>query len=333
MGKALTKLMAERGVNLGGWLVLERWMTPSVFDGTTARNEYELAQTSDGRERIKKHHASFITKKDTEWLHRHNVTLLRVPVGHWIFGDVPHYEGALDRLDWLFEEAAKHNLQILLVLHGAPGAQNAKDHSGSGNWPGRTTTWLRDVKAQQQSISTLERLAKRYGNYAQLWGIELLNEPAVDTTGWRLIRFYRRAAKTIHPLLARHVRIVFSDGFRPLLLTGALWPLRWRRTVMMDVHLYYCFPRNGVKQTPTQAIRSARKSKWLLRTLRLFQPIIVGEWSAMLGQRVSQETSQQFIIAQHSAYRVARAHIYWSYKTEDGGRWSFRETAEKGMLQ
>ena len=28
-----------RGVNLGGWLVLEKWMTPSVFEGLQATDE------------------------------------------------------------------------------------------------------------------------------------------------------------------------------------------------------------------------------------------------------------------------------------------------------
>ena len=31
--------MMLRGVNLGGWLVLEKWMTPSLFDGTAAADE------------------------------------------------------------------------------------------------------------------------------------------------------------------------------------------------------------------------------------------------------------------------------------------------------
>ncbi len=28
-----------RGVNLGGWLVLEKWMTPSLFAGLKAEDE------------------------------------------------------------------------------------------------------------------------------------------------------------------------------------------------------------------------------------------------------------------------------------------------------
>ena len=35
--------MAEiRGVNLGNWLVLEKWMEPELFRGTTAEDETEL---------------------------------------------------------------------------------------------------------------------------------------------------------------------------------------------------------------------------------------------------------------------------------------------------
>lgn len=34
--------MKVKGVNLGNWLVLEKWMSPALFDGTTAEDEYYL---------------------------------------------------------------------------------------------------------------------------------------------------------------------------------------------------------------------------------------------------------------------------------------------------
>ena len=34
--------MFVKGVNLGNWLVLEKWMSPHLFDGTTAEDEYYL---------------------------------------------------------------------------------------------------------------------------------------------------------------------------------------------------------------------------------------------------------------------------------------------------
>lgn len=32
-------ILKLRGVNLGGWLVLEKWMTPSLFEGLQAVDE------------------------------------------------------------------------------------------------------------------------------------------------------------------------------------------------------------------------------------------------------------------------------------------------------
>lgn len=34
--------MNIKGVNLGNWLVLEKWMSPALFEGTTAEDEYYL---------------------------------------------------------------------------------------------------------------------------------------------------------------------------------------------------------------------------------------------------------------------------------------------------
>ena len=40
MGKITEKFGVKiRGVNLGGWLVLEKWMTPSLFEGLNATDE------------------------------------------------------------------------------------------------------------------------------------------------------------------------------------------------------------------------------------------------------------------------------------------------------
>ena len=34
--------MYIKGVNLGNWLVLEKWMSPALFEDTTAEDEYYL---------------------------------------------------------------------------------------------------------------------------------------------------------------------------------------------------------------------------------------------------------------------------------------------------
>ena len=55
-----------RGVNLGNWLVLEKWMHPDLFRGTTAEDETELCwQLGEEKyARLKEHRDTYITKED-----------------------------------------------------------------------------------------------------------------------------------------------------------------------------------------------------------------------------------------------------------------------------
>jgi glucan 1,3-beta-glucosidase len=59
-----------RGVNLGSWLVLEKWMVPSLFEGTAATDETtwcaELGPAA--AEKLRAHWNSWITESDFAWL-------------------------------------------------------------------------------------------------------------------------------------------------------------------------------------------------------------------------------------------------------------------------
>ena len=54
------------GVNLGNWLVLEKWMEPHLFEGLAADDENELAREADPewlQQRIKHHRDLYITEE------------------------------------------------------------------------------------------------------------------------------------------------------------------------------------------------------------------------------------------------------------------------------
>ncbi len=325
-----------RGINLGGWFVLEKWMTPSLFEGTKARNEFELSKTKQGRERIRKHHDSFITKHDLDWLKSRGIKILRVPVGYWIFGDDERYIGAIERLDWFMDTSLLMGFEVLLDLHAAPGAQNRAAHSGSGNTVSdkHSTKWLNNSARQVDTIEILSRLAKRYRKYSHLWGIEMLNEPAVDLLGLKLARFYRRAYLELIKVARPGTRIVFSDGYAPLRLTNCFWLMeRPEFPVVLDTHVYQVFGAANQKRTFDGHIRRLRWTRRFLRFLRVSQPIIVGEWSAMLPVKTSASQTSRYIEEQLNAFSGAKAQFYWSYKTESEGRWNYRDQAEKELLQ
>ena len=110
-----------RGVNLGGWLLLEKWITPSLFADLAATDETtwcaELGHEEATR-RLHHHWQTFITRDDFAWLARTGINAVRLPVGHWLFGpDYPYHRsygaarhpfvvGGLEIVDQVFAWAA-----------------------------------------------------------------------------------------------------------------------------------------------------------------------------------------------------------------------------------
>jgi glucan 1,3-beta-glucosidase len=325
-----------KGINLGGWLVIEKWITPSLFKGIQADNEFQLSKGKKGRARIAEHHQTFITEDDLRWIKEQGIEILRVPVGFWIFGQDERYVRAIDRLDWLMDTSLSLGLKVLLDLHAAPGAQNRAAHSGSGNTVSdkHSTKWLNDLSRQDETIQVLCQLAIRYKDYPHLWGLELLNEPSVDLLGLKLAKFHRRAYRAVTKVARPGTRIVFSDGYAPLRLTNCFWLMAQSDyPTVMDLHVYRVFGRRNKNKSYERHMKSLRWTTWFLRFIRLQQPIIIGEWSAMLPQRTTPEQTRDYAMRQLSAFDTAEAEFYWNYKTESEGRWNYRDQADKELIQ
>jgi glucan 1,3-beta-glucosidase len=316
--------MALLGVNLGGWLVVERWMTPSLFEGISADNEYELSQHEEGRRRLKNHHKTFLDESDWKWMAKHGIELVRLPVGYWtLHGGDPYIE-ASEQLDWAFAMAKKYGILILLDLHAAPGAQNDADHSGSGA-PHKGDHWLKSRDDQLATIDSLEQFAKKYGHHSQLWGLQLLNEPTPGRWGLRLAWFYRHAYDAVINYLRPGTYVVFSDGYKPWFLTNTFgWLRRRGYPVIMDVHLYYCFDSEAKRKKLDWYFRLAGYSRWLIGLLKWQQPVMIGEWSGALTEIVTREKTEEFLDIQRNAYKHTRAICYWNYKTEHENAWNYR---------
>src|SRR5208282_2136993 len=121
-----------RGVNLGAWLVLEKWMVPDIYRGTDAPDEYSLclALGDRAKNRLKRHRETFITAEDFRWIKNCGLNAVRLPVGYWAMEPPKPFVGAANFLDFAFDQASQNGLKVVLDLHGAPGSQNGWDHSG-----------------------------------------------------------------------------------------------------------------------------------------------------------------------------------------------------------
>jgi glucan 1,3-beta-glucosidase len=309
-----------RGVNLGGWLVLERWMTPSLFAGTDALDEFSFDQPA----KLKRFRDGFIAKKDFVWLKKQGIEAVRIPVGYWVFGGdaAAPYEPTVGYLDKAFEWAEATGVRILISLHGAPGSQNGKAHSGKQGEVG----WHTDQANIDRTLDVVRQLAERYKGNKQLLGISLLNEPSAEIPKRALKRYYRQAYKIVRSICGDDVWAVFSDRFEP---KHWKWTLHWPfyRNVYIDSHQYQLFTAKDKARSFDEHLQYATAViPRVLRRMKRHHGLIIGEWSAALPQAQPQSAYQAYAQAQLEAYKQADAHFYWSYKTEYGGPWSYRDS-------
>lgn len=330
-----------RGVNLGGWLVLEKWMTPYLYNGTGAEDEYHLLKELGDRAEsmLRVHRDTFIVEDDFDWLSKASIHSVRLPVGHWLFnGSEPYYEAA-SYVDWAFEMASKYNLAVLLDIHAAPGCQNGFDNGGLSG----IMEWHKSEKNIQQTIDFAEELSKRYKDEPALLGIQLLNEPHWDVDLQILQDYYTRGYHAVRNILDENKQVVIHDGFRL-----AEWKDFMRgseyKNVILDTHFYQCFGDEDARLSPYQHIHKAvvtRKEE--IEEMQAFFPIIIGEWSIGInGQSLTgldhlalQAMERTYANAQLLAYNVAAGWYFWSYKLNNPGMrngWSFRDIVEKGVF-
>lgn len=326
--------MAYHGVNLGGWLLLEKWMTPSVFEGTDATDEYTFMQTPQAKAKLREHHAKFITEKDFRWMKKHGIGIVRIPVGYWVLdGDAP-YSASPGRLDWAFAMCEKYGIKLLLDVHALPGSQNGRHHSGKSG----TSRWRNHGGNMRKGLDATVSLARRYAKSPALWGVQVMNEPFPGLFNVSLRRYYNRVYMALAQVLPAGVSIVFSDAFTPRLMSGAISPVKTHAAVM-DIHWYH-FGGPWLIAGPRLWLFATRWHGALVRSLKRRNGVIIGEWSGCYAQRifnkypVSEHSAmvRQSVQAQIKAYKVADAWFYWTYKTEQPGVWNFKSLVDDGVI-
>jgi glucan 1,3-beta-glucosidase len=355
-----------RGVNLGGWLVLEKWMSPSLFAGLTATDETSwcLELGRDAGLRLRGHWDSWIRREDFLWIAERGLDAVRIPVGHWLFGPpypwhrsygdsrTPFVEGGHEVLERALRWASEAGLRVMVDLHAAPGCQNGFDNGGIKD----VCEWHTSEEYVDFSVQFLGELARRYRSEPALQAIEVLNEPRWDVPTAFLEDYYRRAYAAIRAEApAERLAVVFHDGFRH---HGEFVPLFRSadfRNVLFDVHRYQCFAREDIDMDIHGHLRKAG-DEWKDEAIALQQalgvPAICGEWSlgldlklvslwvpgpwnhALEGMDAFQQdvASRAYAAAQLLAFERYTGWFFWSYRTETTPSWCLRESVERGWL-
>ncbi|KIM70272.1 glycoside hydrolase family 5 protein [Scleroderma citrinum Foug A] len=280
-----------RGVNLGGWLVLEPWITPSLFDNTGNSgivDEWTFCQYQNyntAKNVLQNHWDTWITEDDFVAIADAGLNHVRLPIGYWAF-DVgpgePYIQGQQAYLQKAVQWAGQYGLKLIIDLHGAPGSQNGYDNSGQ-----RTSnpTWFSNQANIQRTDNIIKTLASMFvGQENVVPAIAPLNEPAgylgndvltavkqywLDSYG--NIRYPYGTSQQGNTLELIH------DAFQPLSYwSGWETPPNFQG-VAMDTHIYQMFTNSDVAQTQQQHINTACQTQGSLSSFDLW--IVVGEWT------------------------------------------------------
>ncbi|KAF2438066.1 glycoside hydrolase family 5 protein [Karstenula rhodostoma CBS 690.94] len=286
-----------RGVNVGGWLNLEPFITPSFFESYSVRDniidEWTLIQKlggpSQAKQTLEKHYSSFITRQDFVDIRSAGFDHVRIPFGYWM---VKTYDGDqyVGQVAWRYllrgiEYARQQGLRINLDMHGAPGSQNGWNHSGRQGVIG----WLNGTDGETNANRWLDihhKLAvffaqDRYKNIVTMYG--LVNEPRmVDLNTDDVIKWSQKAITQIRKDGIKAI-IVFGDGFRGL----DNWkdsPLQTNDDLLLDVHQYVIFNLDQIQLNHTDKLNFAckawtKQSERSMDTATGFGPTMCGEWS------------------------------------------------------
>jgi len=356
-----------RGVNLGGWLVLEKWITPSLFTDLQATDEtaycVELGEAEATR-RLHHHWNTFITRDDFAWLQRAGINAVRLPVGHWLFGkDYPYHPsykeiqhpfvvGGIEIVDKVFEWASEFGLRVLLDLHAAPGCQNGFDNGGILG----VCEWHTKEEYIEHTLNVLERLAERYKDHPALHGVQALNEPSWDIPTDLLKRFtleaYHRIRRHCPP---ERATVVFHDGFRSFREYAGFLQEPEFRNVAIDIHRYQCFARDDIDMDIFGHIRKSavdlrNEADEIIRDSGY--QVYCGEWSLGLDLKVvslwaegpfnhaldamdeyqMSAAFRGYASAQVLTFEKYAGWFFWTYRTETTPEWSYRNCVDQDFF-
>ncbi|OAA52604.1 glucan 1,3-beta-glucosidase precursor [Beauveria brongniartii RCEF 3172] len=285
--------LPARGVNLGGWLSLEPWITPSLFDYPLSMGIIDEATLvtylgDKAASTLEKHYSSFITEDTFKAIAAAGLDHVRIPFSYWA---VTTYDGDpyLFRTSWRYllrgiEWARKYGLRINLDVHGLPGSQNGWNHSGRWGAIGWLNGTDGDTNAQR-SLDVHDRLSKffgqdRYKNIISHYG--LANEPRmVLLDASKVISWTENAYKMVRKNGIEGI-VVFGDGFMGL----ENWQGRMTGydTMALDVHQYVIFNENQIDFSHQKKVQYAcdgwtKQTQQSMDTSTGYGPTLFAEWS------------------------------------------------------
>lgn len=260
--------MPIRGVNLGGWLSIEPFITPSLFDRYKPQqgivDEYTLCAElgpSKAAKSLEKHYARFVTEQTFQEIQDAGLDHVRIPFSYWAITTYPG-DPYVPQISWRYllrgiEYARKYGLRVNLDVHGLPGSQNGWNHSGRLG----TIGWLNGTDGALNAQRSLDLHAQlsaffaqpRYRNVVAIYG--LVNEPKMSALNVDDVVAWTTSAVQVVRDNGIKQTIAFGDGF--LGLSKWQGKLQGVEGLVLDAHQYTIFNPNQIVFTHRKKIEYA----------------------------------------------------------------------------
>ncbi|KAK0543275.1 hypothetical protein OC845_006201 [Tilletia horrida] len=207
------------GVNLGNWLLLERWLDENNFVNQCnyCGDEWTWSQAMGSKAipALQAHYNSWFQESDLDFLQSYGINMVRVTIGFWaiiptVAGEPYVNAGQLDMLGQLLTWLHKRGMYAIISLHGLPGSQSGDQSTGQKkNWgvvPGGQS-WFTPTNQNRSdaAVLALADWVAHQGNYSTVVSAILpVNEPKqTDFNGvnqnWQqqLVDYYERSYATL----------------------------------------------------------------------------------------------------------------------------------------
>ncbi|KAJ2700778.1 hypothetical protein FB645_004867 [Coemansia sp. IMI 203386] len=276
-----------RGVNIGGFLVLEPWIRPSIFrewnhiPNNAPVDEWSFCAVLGKEEcsrRLHQHWAEWVQEADIQTLSSMHINTLRIPIGYWALApneNEPYVQGQIPYLKQVLEWAKKYAMRVILDLHGVPGSQNGFDNSGRRGdikWSKNPT----DIPRTLDALGVLAEIANEYP--LNVVAIQAVNEPA----NWGIPKstialFYQLAYRRVKSV-APQAALVFHDAFLPDAEWESIVPQNLTDS-LLDTHIYHVFSQEQLQLSAEGHILQACDSGTKIRQSNQRVRTICGEFS------------------------------------------------------
>ncbi len=176
-----------KGLNLGGWLVMEKWMCP--LDSGNMPDTYSVITNLDRRagfgvaieqSLIRTYQTNWITTADLDNITNGGFNCVRVPVWWGNFYSITNTTStgwrpdAFVVLDWLVTNCTSRGIYVVIDMHGVVGGQSTSDTTGQQN---QNQYWTSSTD-QSETAYMWTQIAAHYNGNSTVAGYDLINEPS-----------------------------------------------------------------------------------------------------------------------------------------------------------